>query len=31
MAHGRLPAAFAIPAGIGDIAVGVAAPFVARR
>jgi hypothetical protein len=26
---GALPAAFALPAGIGDIAIGVAAPFVA--
>ena len=26
-----MPAAFALPAGIGDVAVGVAAPFVARR
>jgi hypothetical protein len=31
MALGELPAVFAIPAGLGDIAVGVAAPFVARR
>jgi hypothetical protein len=31
MAQGHLPAAFALPAGLGDIAVGVAAPFVARR
>src|SRR5215216_4672648 len=31
MAQGRLPAAFALPAGLGDIAIGVAAPFVARR
>lgn len=30
MALGHLPAAFAIPAGLGDVAVGVAAPFVAR-
>jgi hypothetical protein len=30
-ALGELPAVFAIPAGLGDIAVGVAAPFVARR
>ncbi|RMI33314.1 hypothetical protein [Nocardia stercoris] len=27
---GRLPALFAIPAGLGDIATGLAAPFVAR-
>jgi hypothetical protein len=31
MIEGHLPAAFAVPAGIGDIAVGVAAPFLARR
>jgi hypothetical protein len=31
MALGELPAVFALPAGLGDIAVGVAAPFVARR
>ena len=31
MAQGHLPAAFALPAGLGDIATGVAAPFVARR
>jgi hypothetical protein len=30
-ALGHLPAVFAVPAGIGDIAVGVAAPFVAWR
>jgi len=30
MAQGHLPAAFALPAGLGDIAIGVAAPFVAR-
>jgi hypothetical protein len=30
-ALGGLPAAFAIPAALGDIAIGVAAPFVARR
>lgn len=28
---GQLPALFAIPAGLGDIAVGIAAPFVARK
>ena len=28
---GALPGAFALPAGIGDIAVGVAAPWVAAR
>ena len=31
MALGKLPAVFAVPAGLGDIAVGVAAVFVARR
>lgn len=31
MALGELPAVFAVPAGVGDIAVGVAAPFVAWR
>jgi hypothetical protein len=31
LALGELPAVFAVPAGLGDIAVGVAAPFVARR
>lgn len=31
MVEGHLPAAFALPAGLGDIAIGVAAPFVARR
>src|SRR3712207_5496059 len=31
MAQGHLPAAFALPAGLGDIAIGMAAPFVARR
>ena len=28
---GLLPALFAIPAGLGDVAVGIAAPFVARK
>jgi hypothetical protein len=28
---GQLPALFAIPAGLGDIAIGIAAPFVARK
>jgi hypothetical protein len=28
-AQGALPAGFALPAGIGDIAIGIAAPFVA--
>ena len=31
MAQGRLPAVFALPAGLGDIATGLAAPFVAWR
>jgi hypothetical protein len=31
MVQGQLPAVFAVPAGLGDIAVGVAAPFLARR
>jgi hypothetical protein len=31
MAQGHLPVVFALPAGLGDIATGVAAPFVARR
>jgi hypothetical protein len=31
MALGRLPAIFALPAGLGDIAAGLAAPLVARR
>jgi hypothetical protein len=31
MALGHLPAAFALPAGLGDMAIGVAAPFVVRR
>ncbi len=31
MAQGHLPAAFALPAGLGDIAIGLAAPFVAWR
>lgn len=31
MAQGQLPAVFALPAGLGDIAVGLSAPFVARR
>ena len=30
-ASGRMPAVFALPAGIGDIAVGLAGPFVAAR
>ena len=31
MALGHLPALFALPAGLGDITAGIAAPFVARR
>jgi hypothetical protein len=31
MVQGHLPAIFAVPAGFGDIAIGVAAPFVARQ
>lgn len=31
LALGRLPAVFALPAGLGDIAVGLSAPFVALR
>jgi hypothetical protein len=31
MALGHLPALWALPAGLGDIAAGVAAPFVARQ
>jgi hypothetical protein len=31
MALGHLPAVFALPAGLGDMAIGVTAPFVARR
>jgi hypothetical protein len=31
MALGTLPAVFALPAGLGDIAVGIAAPVIARR
>jgi hypothetical protein len=27
---GMLPAAFALPAGLGDVAIGVTAPFIAR-
>jgi hypothetical protein len=30
LALGKLPAAFALPAGLGDVAVGISAPFVAR-
>jgi hypothetical protein len=31
LSRGQLPALFALPAGLGDIATGLAAPFVARR
>jgi hypothetical protein len=31
LALGHLPALFALPAGMGDIATGIAAPLVARR
>ncbi len=31
LALGQVPALFALPAGLGDVAVGIAAPFVARR
>jgi hypothetical protein len=31
MIQGQLPAVFAVPAGLGDIAIGVAAPFLARQ
>jgi hypothetical protein len=31
MIQGQLPAVFAVPAALGDIAIGVAAPFLARR
>jgi hypothetical protein len=31
MALGHLPALFALPAGLGDIATGIATPLVARR
>jgi len=31
LALGTLPAIFALPAGLGDIAVGLAAPFVVRQ
>ncbi|HEX3790363.1 MAG TPA: hypothetical protein VHW44_21030 [Pseudonocardiaceae bacterium] len=31
MALGHLPALFALPAGLGDVAVGIAAPLVSRR
>jgi hypothetical protein len=31
LSFGHLPALFALPAGLGDIAAGIAAPLVARR
>jgi hypothetical protein len=31
MAQGQVSAGFALPAGLGDIAIGLTAPFVARR
>lgn len=31
LTRGQLPPLFALPAGLGDIATGLAAPFVARR
>lgn len=31
LALGQLPAVFALPAGIGDVLIGLSAPFVARR
>jgi hypothetical protein len=31
MAQGHLPPVFALPAGLGDIAARVSAPFIARR
>ena len=31
MALGQLPAVFALPAGLGDIAIGIEATFIARR
>ena len=31
MALGHLPALFALPAGLGDVAAGIAAPLVALR
>jgi hypothetical protein len=31
LAYGQLPALFALPAGLGDIAAGLAAPLVARQ
>lgn len=31
LALGKVPAVFALPAGLGDMAVGIAAPFIVRR
>jgi hypothetical protein len=31
LALGKLPAVFALPAGLGDMAVGITAPFIVRR
>jgi hypothetical protein len=31
MAFGQMPAAWALPAGIGDVIIGVAAPWIARH
>jgi hypothetical protein len=31
LATGHLPAVFALPAGLGDVAIGLAAPVIARR
>jgi hypothetical protein len=30
LSFGLMPAAFALPAGLGDVAIGVTAPFIAR-
>lgn len=30
LSFGLLPAVFALPAGLGDVAIGITAPFVAR-
>lgn len=31
LALGKMPAVFALPAGLGDMAVGISAPFIVRR
>lgn len=31
LALGKMPAVFSLPAGLGDVAVGISAPFIARR